>query len=101
MTEKELIESMAHKNGSDVVHIKTREELAELQLAFARIDFADVMGHLPSSSKIYELNENLIEEIVDVEIMIMQIKYFLKQGLYEQKRQEKLEHIKQLLDADV
>lgn len=92
---------MAHKNGADVVHIKTREELAELQLAFARIDFADVMGHLPSSSKIYGLNEDLIGEIVDVEIMITQIKYFIKQDIYELKREEKLERIKRLLDADV
>ena len=101
MTDKELIWRMAHKNGVDIVHTKLREELAELQLAFARIDYAYVTGCSPSSSEIQDINENLIEEFVDVEIMISQFKYFIKQGLYEQKREEKIEHIKQLLDAEV
>lgn len=99
MTDKELIESMAHKNGFKIVETKLREELSELQMVFARIDFNVI--NKSKDCVIQDLFDNMYEEIVDVEIMISQFKYFLKQGLYELKREEKLERIKQLLDADV
>ena len=99
MTDNELIEQMAHKNGFKRVESKLREELAELQMVFARIDYNVI--NKSKDDLIQDLIENLYEEIVDAEIMIAQFKYFLKQSLYDLKREEKIEHIKQLLDADV
>ena len=99
MTDNELIEQMAHKNGFKRVESKLREELAELQMVFARIDYNVI--NKSKDDLIQDLIENLYEEIVDAEIMIAQFRYFLKQSLYDLKREEKIEHIKQLLDADV
>ena len=96
MTEKELIESMAHKNGKRKINCKLREELAELSLSLARLDYAVVANEGPIS-----IIENMHEEFVDVEIMMIQMKTLLNQEVYEQKKEEKLEHIKQLLNADV
>ena len=96
MIDKELIESMAHKNGKRKINCKLREELAELSLAIARIDYA-VVANEDTISKI----DNFHEEFVDVEIMMSQMKTLLNQEVYILKREEKLEHIKQLLNADV
>lgn len=96
MTDKELIESMAHKNGRLKITCKLREELAELSLALARLDYA-VVANEGVISKI----DNIYEEFVDVEVMMIQFKTLLKQEMYTLKREEKLEHIKQLLNADV
>ena len=96
MTEKELIESMAHKNGRLKITFKLREELAELSLALARLDYAVVANEGTIS-----IIDNIHEEFVDVEIMMSQMKPLLTQEVYEQKKEEKLEHIKQLLNADV
>lgn len=96
MTDKELIESMAHKNGKRKINCKLREELAELSLSLAKIDYAVAANEDPIS-----IIENMHEEFVDVEIMMIQYKTLLNQEVYEQKKEEKLERIKQLLDADV
>ena len=96
MTEKELIESMAHKNGRLKITFKLREELAELSLSLARLDYAVVANEGTIS-----IIDNIHEEFVDVEIMMSQMKTLLHQEVYILMREEKLEHIKQLLDADV
>ena len=96
MTDKELIESMAHKNGRLKITFKLREELAELSLSLARLDYAVVANEGTIS-----IIDNIHEEFVDVEIMMSQMKTLLHQEVYILMREEKLEHIKQLLDADV
>ena len=96
MTDNELIERMAHSNGDKVVISKLKEELGELSLALARLDFAIV-----AEKETTDIIENIHEEFVDVEIMMAQFKTLLKQETYLLKREEKIEHIKQLLDADV
>lgn len=96
MTEKELIESMAHKNGRLKITFKLREELAELSLSLARLDYAVV-----ANEGVISIIDNIHEEFVDVEIMMSQMKTLLTQEVYILMREEKLEHIKQLLNADV
>ena len=96
MTDKELIESMAHKNGRMKIICKLQEELCELSLALARLNYAGI-----SDKDSTNIIENIHEEFVDVEIIMIQLKTLLKQEMYELKREEKLERIKQLLDADV
>lgn len=96
MTEKELIESMAHKNGRLKIACKLREELAELSLARARLYYAVV-----AIEGTISINDNFHEEFVDFEIMMSQMKTLLNQEVYILMREEKLEHIKQLLNADV
>lgn len=96
MTEKELIESMAHKNGRMKIICKLKEELVELSLAFARLDYAEC-----EDDDVTSIIENIHEEFVDVEVMMIQFKTLLNQEMYTLKREEKLERIKQLLDADV
>lgn len=96
MTDKELIESMAHKNGRMKIICKLKEELGELSLALARLDYAAIADEDNTS-----IIENIHEEFVDVEVMMIQFKTLLKQEMYTLKREEKLERIKQLLDADV
>lgn len=96
MTDKELIESMAHKNGRMKIICKLKEELGELSLAFARLEYAEC-----EDSNVSLIIENIHEEFVDVEVMMIQFKTLLKQEMYTLKREEKLERIKNLLDADV
>jgi len=101
MSDKELIELMAQKNGYEIVDTKLREEIAELQLAFARFDFASVLKIDASSQKMTYLLNNIIEEFVDVEIMMSQLKCFIKKDIYDLMRQKKIENLKRLINADV
>lgn len=82
--------------------LKTVEEAGELQKAIARYlikDQDDPIGKDANAWEMGELITNLMEEVVDVEIMLGQLKaaFARYDSLYELCRIEKVENLRRLL----
>jgi len=92
-----------HAWGIEPQLLKTVEELSELQKAIARYLIKKSMGRDQTIHKdvdFWETNDlvnNIVAEIVDVEIMINQLKEYFDENVYAQYRTEKLIRLERLL----
>ena len=92
-----------HAWGLEPQLLKTVEELSELQKAIARYLILRCIGRDQSVTKdadfwnVNDLINNIVEEIVDCEIMLNQMKEYFNPNLYAQYRTEKLIRLDELL----
>lgn len=93
-----------HAWGLEPQLLKTVEELSELQKAIARYLIKRCIERDQSIAKradfwdTNELTNNIIEEIVDCEIMLNQLKEYFDENVYAQYRTEKLISLDRLLE---
>ena len=92
-----------HVWGIEPQLLKTVEELSELQKAIARYLIKRCIARDQRIAKeadfwdTNELTKNIIEEIVDCEIMLNQLKEYFDENVYAQYRTEKLISLDRLL----
>lgn len=97
-----------HAWGIEPQLLKTVEELSELQRAIARYLILRCIGRNENMAKqefakdvdfwdLNDLTKNIVEEIVDCEIMLNQLKEYFDENLYAQYRTEKLIKLDRLL----
>lgn len=99
--ESRLYERAVEFWGEDAQILKTIEELSEFQRALARYLIIKSDENIPKDSFPQNLDLQLMEiyfELVDVEIMIAQIKHnFNKPAIYAQAQDVKLQRLERLL----
>lgn len=99
--ESKLYELAVKNWGETPQLLKTIEELSELQRAISRYLIIKSDEGFPKNSDHRNLGLQLMEiyhEIVDVEIMIAQVKHnFKKPAIYAQARDVKLQNLERLL----
>jgi len=92
-----------HAWGIEPQLLKTVEELSELQKAIARYLIKKSLGRDQSVTKdadfwnVNDLTNDIVEEIVDCEIMLNQLKEYFDENVYAQYRTEKLIKLQSLL----
>ena len=96
-----LIEAAVEVWGETSQLLKTIEELSELQRSISRYLIIKSDENIPKDSGHWNTDLQLMDiyhEIVDVEIMIAQVKHnFNKPAIYAQAREVKLHNLKGLL----
>lgn len=99
--ESKLYELAVENWGETAQILKTIEELSEFQRALSRYLIIKSDENIPKDSDHWNLDLQLMEiyhEMVDVEIMIAQIKHnFNKPAIYAQARDVKLQNLRRLL----
>ncbi len=99
MEEKLLFQLTVDHFGFETQLFKAVEELAELQQAIIKYNLADI-----KTVKEKNLLHNLLEELVDVEIMIGQIKEIFNSPdellLYENYKLDKQQRLEKLISND-
>ena len=100
-TESQIYELAAEVWGETPQLLKTIEELSELQRAISRYLIIKSDENIGKDADHWNLDLQLMEiyfELVDVEIMIAQIKHnFNKPAIYAQARDVKLQNLRRLL----
>jgi len=92
-----------HTWGIELQLLKTVEELSELQKAIARylikrcIERDQRIFKKADFWDINDLTNDIVEEIVDCEIMLNQLKEYFDENVYNQYRTEKIIKLRRLL----
>jgi hypothetical protein len=104
MNESELYELAVKHWGERPQLLKTVEELSELSRAISRFLIITQDQAVPKDHEHYNYDLRLMEiyhEIVDVEIMIGQLKHnFQRDAIYQSTREVKFAHLRRLLKLE-
>ena len=99
-----LIEAAVEVWGETSQLLKTIEELSELQRAISRYLIIKSDENIPKDASHWNTDLQLVDiyhEIVDVEIMIAQVKHnFKRPAIYAQARDVKLQNLERLLKME-